>query len=253
MRIIFLVVVFLFLINCAGNKPDASWTAKDYYKLAKDKYVEEDYFEAVSDFTVVLLRFAGSTVADSAQYYLGDCHFQMGDYLIAGVEFERLVSSMSQSGLVPKAQLRMAESYYRLSPRAELDQQYTQKAIREYQNFIEDFPTHKKKEIAEEKIIFLRNRLAEKEYESAEIYRKMSEFSAAIIYFDQVLTKYYDTNWADDAQLGKIHTYINSEDLESARLELAKFEQQFPDSDLKKDLLEFKKELSELEQEIAQE
>lgn len=248
-----ILVSLVFLMYCAGSKPDASWTATNYYKVAKDKFDDEDYFEAVSDFTVVLLRFAGSSVADSAQYFLAECHYKMGEYLIAGVEFERLITTMSQSSLVPKAQLRLAESYFELSPRAELDQEYTLKAIREYQNFVEEFPTHPKKEKAEKKITFLRDRLAKKEYENAEIYRKMSEYKAAIIYYDQVLNKYYDSEWVDDALLGKVNTYIDAEDPENARLELAKFEEQFPNSGLKEDLDDFKKELGELEQELAKE
>jgi outer membrane protein assembly factor BamD len=253
LRKLLLALIALLLFNCAGSKPEADWTAIEYYRIAKEKYDDEDYFEAVSDFTVVLLRFAGSTVADSAQYYLADCHYQMGDYLIAAVEFERLVNTMSQSGLVPKAQLRMAESYYQLSPRFTLDQKFTDRAIREYQNFIEDFPTDSLKEEAEKKILFLRNKLSHKEYQNAEIYRKMSEYEAAIIYYDQVLAKYYDTDWADDAQFGKIRTYLDSEQMEAAVNEIEKFEAQFPASDLLKELPDIKKDIAEMERELAKE
>jgi len=238
---------------CGGNSPTPDWTAKDFFRAAKEKYDDESYFEAVNEFTVVLLRFAGSTVADSAQYYLADSHYMMGDYLIAGVEFEKLINSMPQSPMVKMAQYRLAESYNELSPRAALDQKYTTKAIREYQYYIEEFPTDTLKEKAEEKILFLRNRLGEKEYENAEIYRKMSEFNAAIVYYDQVLTKYYDTDWADKAQFGKVKTYLDSEDIEQALLESAKFEQQFPDSDLNEELKELKLELSDLQKELATE
>ena len=99
----------LVLFQCSGNKPTPEWTARDYFRAAKEKYDDESYFEAANDFTVVLLRFSGSTVADSAQYYLADSHFEMGDYLIAASEFEKLITDMNQSRLVPQAQLRLAE------------------------------------------------------------------------------------------------------------------------------------------------
>jgi len=251
-KILIILVSFL-LFYCGGNSPQPDWTASDFYHAAKEKYDDESYFEAVNDFTVVLLRFAGSTVADSAQYYLADSHYMMGDYLIAGVEFEKLINSMPQSPLIKKAQYKLAESYNELSPRAALDQKYTTKAIREYQYFIEEFPTDSLKEIAENKITVLRNKLAKKEYENAEIYRKMSEFTAAIVYYDLVLAKYYDTEWADDAQFGKIKTFLESEDVTQAELEAAKFEDQFPESDLREDLKDLKLEISELQKEIARE
>ena len=253
MRKSILVLISFLLLYCGGNSPQPDWTARDFFHAAKEKYDDESYFEAVNDFTVVLLRFAGSTVADSAQYYLADSHYMMGDYLIAGVEFEKLVNSYTQSPLVRKAQYRLAQSYNSLSPRSSLDQKYTTKAIREYQYFIEEFPADSLKEKAERKILTLRNKLGKKEYENAEIYRKMNEFSAAIVYYDQVLAKYYDTDWADDAQFGKIRAYLDAEDADQALLEAAKFEQQFPQSELKEDLDQLKNDISDLQKEIAQE
>ena len=253
MKKVLILIVSFFLFYCGGNSPSADWTAKDFFHQAKEKYDDESYFDAVNDFTVVLLRFAGSTVADSAQYYLADSHYMMGDYLIAGVEFEKLVNNMPESPLVKKAQYRLAQSYKELSPRSSLDQKYTSKAIREYQYFIEEYPTDSLKEKAEKQISALRNKLGKKEYENAEIYRKMSEYSAAIIYYDLVLEKYYDTDWADDAQFGKIQTYIDEENIEQALLETAKFEQQFPDSELLEDLKELKLEIDDLQKEIAKE
>ena len=251
MKRVFIVFVALFLINCGGNKPTADWSARDFFNAAKEKYDDESYFESANDFTVVLLRFAGSLIADSAQYYLAESHFMMGDYLIAGVEYEKLINDMNQSPLVRQAQLKLADSYYELSPRSALDQEYTLKAIREYQYFVDEYPGDSLKENAEKRIIELRGKLSEKEWKNAEIYRKMKEFKAALIYYDEVLGKFYDTEWADDAQYGKIITLIEAEDIDQANLELTKFEQQFPTSELLEQVKDSKKEIAELQDELA--
>jgi len=253
LKLLFLLMGFSLFISCAGTKSTANWTASDFFKEAKEEYDDEDYFDAANSFTVTLIRFAGSSVADSAQFYLAKSHFMMGDYLIAAAEFSRLINDMNQSPLVPQAQYMLGESYYQMSPRPALDQDNTQKAIREFQYFVEENPADSLKEDAEKKISELREKLAEKEWENAEIYRKMNEYPAALIYFNQVLTKYYDTTWADDAQFGKINTLNDSEDYEQALLEIAKFEQQFPDSELKEKVSEFKKNLTEEYNELAKE
>ena len=72
-----LLIGILVLTNCGGRKPEANWTAEEYFQYAKEKYDDEDYFEAVNDFTVVILRYPGSTVADSAQFFLGMCHYNI--------------------------------------------------------------------------------------------------------------------------------------------------------------------------------
>ncbi len=226
------ILILVLIISCAGNKPKPDWSPTQYFEYAKKKFEEEDYFEAANEFTVVTLRYAGSSVADSAQYFLAESHFNMDEHLIAAAEYEKLIKNMSRSPLVPKAMFKMAESYYRLSPRPALDQEYTFKAIRNYQLFIEEYPNHSLKEKAEKRIAELRNKLAKKKYSNAEIYRKMHEYRAAILYYDQLLNEYYDTDWADDAMFGKIQALMELEDYTKASKEIEKFKSQFAYSDL---------------------
>ena len=231
--LLFILVGVLF-ISCAGNKPQPDWTASQYFKYAKEKFDEEDYYDASNEFTVIVLRYAGSIVADSAQLYLGDCHFKMDEYIIAAAEYEKLINNMSRSPLVPAAQYKLAESYYNISPRPPLDQNYTERAMREYQNFIEDFPTDELAESAEKKITSCREKIAVKQYKNAETYRKMHEYKAAIIYYGIVIDEYYDTSLADEALIGKMKVHYELEDFESVKAEYIKFKELFPQSDLTK-------------------
>ncbi len=243
LRILLLVSMLALVLNCAGTKPQADWSGSQYFHYARQLFDDEEYYDAANEFTVVVLRYAGTSVADSAQFYLAKSHFMMEEYLIAAVEYEKLITSMSRSPLVPEAQFELAESYFKLSPRPSLDQEYTLKAIRAYQTFIEDYPTHLLKEKAEKKIAILRDKLADKAYENAEIYRKMRKYRAAIIYYDQVIEKYYDSSWADKAMVGKIETYIEMEDYVMARKEVEKFRAQFPDSNEKETVDALAKEI----------
>ena len=219
-------------IGCSGKQPETSWTAEEYFRYAKEKFDDEDYFEAVNDFTVIVLRYAGSSVADSAQFYLGSCHYFQGEYIISAAEYSKLINSMSESPLVADAQYMLADSYYQLSPRASLDQEYTQKSIREFQIFIEDFPTHEKVEEAERKLSESREKLAYKMFDNAELYRRMRQYKSSIIYYDIVLERYYDSSYADDSQFGKALVYLELEDPIQAKTELLLFKDKFPQSDL---------------------
>ena len=234
--VLIFITISLVLINCSGRQPDSDWTAEEYYKYAKEKFDDENYFDAVNDFTVVILRFAGSSVADSAQYYLATCHYYLDEYIISAAEYSKLVNTMSESPLVADAQFMLADSYYQLSPRAALDQEYTFKAIREFQIFLEDFPSHPKSEEGERKLFELREKLALKMFDTAELYRRMKEYRSSIIYYDIVLDKYYDSSYADDAQYNKAVTYIEMEDYAQAKSELLIFKDKFPQSDLSTDV-----------------
>lgn len=224
--------VLIFIAGCGGPKPEATWTAEEYFRYALAMYEDEDYFEAINEFTIVILRYPGSTVADSAQYYLASCHYNLEEYIISAAEYSKLINNMPQSPLVPEAQFMLAESYYAMSPRPALDQEYSVKALREYQIFLEDFPRDQRREDAERKIYMLREKLAQKQLQNADLYRKMVEFKSSLIYYDIVLERYYDTEYADDAMLGKALTYIEMEDYQSAKEVLLAFKDKFPKSDL---------------------
>lgn len=227
--VIGLMIIFM---ACSGKSPEMTWSAEEYYHYAKEKYDDEDYWESSNDFNVVILRFPGSSVADSAQYYLGYSHYFMDEFIIAAAEFRKLINNMPRSPLVPDAQFMLAESYYQMSPRAELDQEYTTKAIQEYQLFVEDFPTHAKREEVEKKLVELRDKLAKKHLLNAELYRKMHEFRSSLIYYDIVLEQYYDTDFADDAQYGKALAYFDLDEYQKAKEELLTFKDKFPESNL---------------------
>ena len=244
-KYLFYLLIIVIFMNCAGNKPQPEWTASQYFKYAIEKFNDEDYYDAANEFTVIVLRYAGSTVVDSAQLYLADCHFKMEEYIIAAAEYEKLINYMSQSPLVPEAQYKLAESYFQLSPRASLDQNYTEKAIREFQNFIEDFPTNELKESAEKRILLCREKLATKQYKNAESYRKMREFDAALIYYSIVINEYYDTTLADDALIGKMKVHSEMKDFESVKSDYVKFKELFPQSDLSKEADTFLSSLPE--------
>lgn len=235
----------LALYNCSGGKGKSQWTADEYFAYAKEQFNDEDYFVAATEFKIVRLRYAGSTIADSAQFFYAESHFMMEDWLIASVEYSNLINNMSHSPLVKRAQFRLAECYDKLTPRAELDQVNAHNAIREYQSFIEDFPTDADKEEAEKRISELRDKLGQKEFQNAEIYRKMERFRAADIYYNIVLAKYYDTAWADDAILGKAKAFHENEQYELAQSELEKLSTQFPNSDLLSELEQLQAEIKE--------
>jgi len=100
------------------------------------------------------------------------------------------------------------------------------------QNFLEDYPRHEKREDAERKINELREKLAEKQWKNAELYRKMMEYKSSLIYYDIVLEQYYDTGFADDALYGKALIFMDREEYQDAKEQLLLLKNKFPESDL---------------------
>lgn len=200
------------------------------YNIAKAKYNRGDYLDAIDDFSLIKLKFSGSSIIDKAIYYLGMSYYKREEYILALYEFESLVKNYPSSSLSEDARYMYAMSYYGLSPQYNLDQTYTRYAITEFQNFLELYPKSKYAAEADRNIQILREKLALKAFKSAELYYNLDNYRSALVYYDNVLDEFFDTKYADDALYGKIQALIHKKRYEDAKHEIERFEQKFPSS-----------------------
>ncbi len=242
-----LILAFVPLIfwGCAASVDTADMSPGQRFDYSMKLYHNGDYEDALKEYQAILLQFPGSSVIDSAQYYLGMTRFKRGEYILAAYEFSKLIRSMPSSKFVPDAQYMLADSYYKLSPYYELDQKYTEKAINEFQSFVDIFPTDPKVPEAEKKIAQLNEKLARKEYKIAYIYNKMEYYRAAEKYYDYVIDDFHDTKYAPMAMLAKIKLLVEINKNSEALAEISKFVDRYPKNTNIKEVESIKSKLEE--------
>jgi outer membrane protein assembly factor BamD len=219
-----LLFVLLFLFSCSQDVDVNSMTAEEHFAYAMELFNDESYLEAEKQFARITIKYSGTPYADDAQFYLAETNFLDEKYLVAASEYSRLVRDMPQSEFVEQAAYKVGLSYYMLSPRKDLDQKYTDKALREYQLFLDDFPTSEYVEEANKKVMELRSKKAEKMLDNAYIYRKLEEYNAALKYIDMLLERYFDTEVVKQALFEKGRVYLDKEDWTMVRDILKKLE-----------------------------
>src|SRR6056297_3117436 len=89
---------------------------------------------------------------------------------------------------------------YQLSPRPELDQSNTKKAITGFRLFIQRHPNNPKVSQANDIIIELRNKLAKKDYMSSKLYYDMEDYKAAIVAFKNCLQQYPNSKYREEVK-----------------------------------------------------
>ena len=225
--------IYAFFAGCSSKDVAANATPEERFAHAKALFEGRDFLEAMNEFTVITLQYQGSGVAADAQFYLGECRFAREEYLLAAFEYGVLKRNYPASPRVPDGQLKLAMSYYELSPRPALDQQYTKKAIDEFQSFVEYYPANQKAVEADAKIRELLTRLAKKQYETARLYTTMDYFKAAIASFDVVIEKYHDTEYAPLAYLDKAELLMSRRKYREASAEVENFLSRYPNSVLR--------------------
>jgi outer membrane protein assembly factor BamD len=227
---LFILSLVLIFFACGGNKARLNMPAEERFAYAMKLFKDKDYFEARTQFRIFILNSPGNTLVDQAQFYLAECHFHMDEFLLAASEYERLLKLYPRSTFLDDAQYKLALCYDELSPKSDLDQKYTYKAIEEFQQFLEDFPTSELAEDVEKRLYAARTKLAKKEFDTGNLYRKMTLYESAIYSFDDVLKHYYDSQYAEPSLFYKGECSFKLERWKEAKTALEALLEKFPQS-----------------------
>jgi len=236
------LALLVVLTGCSGSNRISHTSAEQAFQRGKAQYDDGDYDRAIRYFRGVFQYGRGSQWADDAQFYLANSYREQGKYLIAANEYERFSQLYRNNQRRPEAEYQRAMMYYKLSPRYQLDQSNSRRAISYFQLFIERNPRHELVADAQTKIDELRNKMARKQFEAGELYERRDMWEASALTFAGVFDSYPDTEWADDALLGAVRAYIEYADrsvrnkvddrLEKAISNYERLTQVFPDSPL---------------------
>ena len=238
-----LSAILLLIWGCGSSSDFSDLTADERLSNAIKLYEDEDFEDAATEFEALLLQYPGNSIVDDAQYYLGMCKFQREEFILSAFEFSKLIKNMPASEFVADAQFMLAESYHELSPDFTLDQNYTKKAIEEYQAFVDFFPLNQRVAEAERKISELNDKLGRKEYSIAVIYEKMEYYTASLKYYDAVVEIYHDTQYAPLALYRKIKLLMDREREDEALKEMRKFVRMYPEDSNFKEVDDLKNSL----------
>lgn len=148
------------------------------------------YKKALRLFEQLVPEYRGKPQAQKLMYLYADTYYQLGDYFLAGYQFERFVESYPDSEKLEEAAFKSAKSYYFLSPRYSLDQSETHKAIGKLQAFIDRFPESERLEEANTLATELRVKLEKKAYEIAKQYHHTENYKASITAFTNFISDY---------------------------------------------------------------
>jgi len=210
------VISVILFIGCAGKKPMEQLSLEERFKRGHEYLDKEKYYNAQQEFQIIVLSGSHTDLGDDAQFYLAETYFKNKEYILAISEYERLTRKMKYSEYVEKARWRICEAYVKDSPNYYHDQTSTDKALQKLQEFIDEYPNSEFSDDAKDTIQKLRNKLAEKVYHSGELYIKLHAFDSAIIAFQDLLDRYYDTDVAEKAYVGIVQSYAKMNDAENA-------------------------------------
>ena len=197
----FLVVLMAGLLFANCSEYYKIQKSNDYnlkYEKAKAYYDYEDYYHAKALLDDVVSVFRGSDKAEEAQMLYAYCHYKMHDYTMGAYYFESFYKTYPFSERAEEAYYMTASCYYKDSPRVDLDQACSVKAINAMQLYLNKFPQGKYIHEANNVITEMRQKLEEKSYMTAKLYFKLREYQAANITLKNSLKEFPDSRYREE-------------------------------------------------------
>ncbi len=156
--------------------------------------------KAVEIFTQVVKNAPYGRYADIAQYKLGEAHKKQEFYEEAVLAFQKVIDDYPNSPLVEEAKYQIALCTYHVSRDPYYDQEFTDRAIEEYENIMDKTEDEELTKEARETLVRLREKKAKSAFQTAKFYEKTGHYKSAVIYYEEIVEKYGDTTVAGDAR-----------------------------------------------------
>ena len=216
-------------------------TAENLYNEAKAEDSRRKYRKALRLFEQLMPEYRGRPQGQKLSFLYADTYYELGEYYLAGFQFERFTETYPESEKMEEAAFKGAKSYYFLSPPYYLDQTETQQGISKLQGFINRFPESEYMEEANTMVSELRVKLERKAYEIAKQYHHTQNYIAAITAFDNFILDYPGSPFREMAYYYKFdsayeyainsYAYAMPERLATARRYYEDYQRYYPEGE----------------------
>ena len=255
-RLYILLFSLVFISSCSNKLSKTLKSTDSDYKLkvAEQYFAQKKYSNAQVLFEDLFPFYKGTPKFEDVYYKYAYSAYYLNDYANAENLFKTFVETFPTSNKAEEADYMRAYCFYKQSPKAELDQTNTTKAMGLMQAFINTHPQSPKVEEATKIIDEARAKLEVKDFKSADLYYNLGYYKAAAIAFSALIDNYPDSNKGDEYKLMVIKSYFlyanNSveerqiERYDKVVTECTDFLDRFPESKLVKTVEYYKTESS---------
>lgn len=255
MKIFFQIFVAAFFLASCSNSVKLGKVLKNKdkeykLKMAEQFYAQKKYYQAQTVYEDILPLYKGDTRYEDMFYKYAYSIYNQGFYLNASDLFKTYTENFPNSNRLEELEYMRAYAFYKLSPKVELDQTNTYKAMSLMQAFINTHQQSPRAKDAADIIDLCREKLELKDYKSATLYYDLGYFKAAAISFTTLLSNYPDSKVGDQYEIDVIRSYFkyaeNSypirqvERFEKVISEASEFKDRFPGSQLAAQAEDFK-------------
>lgn len=173
-----LIIASLIFTSCA-NEFNQVYKSDDYsfkYEYAKECYAKKQYTRASTLFGDMITIMKGTDSGEECLFLYGLSTYKGQDFESAAEIFKKYQTTYPKGTFVEQSAYLVGESLYKSSPEVRLDQTPTFSAMKAYQDFCDIYPYSNMKELAQNRLYELQDKLVQKELHSANLYYNLGAY-----------------------------------------------------------------------------
>ena len=247
LRLIIVPVLVVLVSSCGEYEKLLKSTDYDLKKTKAKEYFEAGQFVKSSELLgQILPRYRATEESEDLNWINAQSYFGMDDFYNAGAYFKSYIDQYPFGKYAEEATYMGTLCDYRLTQRAELDQEVTNTAIEGFNIFLGKYPYSARTDECKKLLKELEEKLVEKSYLSARLYYDMKQYKAAVVALSNSLKEYADTKYREEMmylKLSSLYLYAvksqpakQKERYQATLDDYYSFMEEFPESRYAKDV-----------------
>lgn len=237
------VIILSLMLFCSCSEYQKLMKSNDYqlmYSKGIEYYNKGEYQRAMNLFDAIRTVFTGTSKAQSIAYYRAFCSYNQREYQYAAELFRQFITLYPESTYAEECLYMVGYCSYMASPKPRLDQTSSQKAISDFQLYLNRYPNSMRKDKINGYIDELYDKLAYKDYLNAKNYFLREHYKASVISLQNCLKDFPGSKYREEIMyllfLSKYEMAVNSVDdkkldrYNAAKEEYYYFADEYPNS-----------------------
>ncbi len=246
-KILNILILGLILTSCSGyNKVLKSDNYERKFELAGELYEKKLYMRSVALYEQIYQRVPKTPEGELAYYRIGKAYYFEEDYYMAGYYLGSFFQRFSYSPKAEEALFLSALCSVKNSPDFTLDQNETELAINDLQQFVNKYPESVLVDSCNKVMDQLRFKLEKKDYSAVKQYGEIGELKAAITTALTFLKDYPKSKYREEVYYILVNNsyLLTKNSIENKKVQRIEetleryrnFVAEFPDTKYKRDL-----------------
>ncbi len=201
-QLLLLSAFALLSVSCKSEfeKIRGSGDTDKMYSKAFEYYDQEEYMRAQTLLELIIPAYRGKPELEKIYFTYADTYYKLGKYIMANYYYKNFASTFPHSVQREDADFMAAYSNYQMSPGFRLEQTYTEKAIDDFQLFVNTYPNSPRLKESNRLIDEMRLKLEKKNYEEGILYFNLRQYQAATTTLENLLKDFPETSNAEQVR-----------------------------------------------------